>query len=130
MPHTVPGHGGEEGWPVPDPRSPYLDFAPTPSFDIVHGLDNEGGDDDANNDEITCMIAMMVFQKNTTRPIRNRCRKDESKSSIKILQFHNFANANIKSKFRESKNLFRQILETFVEVTVNDLSLSGSLPPL
>ena len=51
MPHTVPGHGGEEGWPVPDPRSPYLDFAPTPpSFDIVHGLDNEGGVDDAYND--------------------------------------------------------------------------------
>ena len=37
--------------PVPDPRSPYLDFAPTPpSFDIVHGLDNEGGDDDVYND--------------------------------------------------------------------------------
>ena len=88
MPHTVPGHGGEEGWPVPDPRSPYLDFAPTPSFDIVHGLDNEGGDDDAYDDEMTCIMAMMVFQKNTTRPIHNRCRKGESKSSIKMLQFH------------------------------------------
>ena len=88
MPHTVPGHGGEEGWPVPDPRSPYLDFAPTPSFDIVHGLDNEGGDDDAYDDEMTCIMAMMVFHKNATRPILNRCRKDESKSSIKMLQFH------------------------------------------
>ena len=96
----------------------------------MQGLDNEGGDDDANNDEITCIIAMMVFQKNTTRPIRNRCRKDESKSSIKMLQFHNLANANIKFKFRESKNLFCQRLATFVEVTVNDLSLSRSLPPL
>ena len=130
MPHTVPGHGGEEGWPVPDPRSPYLDFAPTPSFDIVQGLDNEGGDDDAYNDEMTCIMAMMVFHKNATRPILNRCRKDESKSSIMILYFHNLANANIKFKFRESKNLFCQRLATFVEVTVNDLSLSRSLPPL
>ena len=131
MPHTVPGHGGEEGWPVPDPRSPYLDFAPTPpSFDIVQGLDNEGGDDDAYNDEMTCVMAMMVFQQNTIRPILNRCRKDESKSSIKMLQFHNLENANIKFKFRKSKNLFCQRLATFDEVRVNDLSLSRSLPPL
>ena len=129
MPHTVPGHGGEEGWPVPDPRSPYLDFAPTPSFDIVQGLDNEGGDDDANNDEITCIMAMMVFQQNTTRPILNRCRKDESKSSIKMLQFHNLANATLKFELRESK-FFCHRLATFDEVTVNDLSLSRSLPPL
>ena len=75
--------------PVPDPRSPYLDFAPTPpSFDIVQGLDNEGGDDDAYNDEMTCIMAMMVFQQNTIRPILNRCRKDESKSSIKMLLEH------------------------------------------
>ena len=128
MPHTVPGHGGEEGWPVPDPRSPYLDFAPTPSFDIVHGLDNEGGDDDTYDDEMTCIMAMMVFQQNTTRPILHRFRKDES--SIKMLQFHDLANANIKFKFRERKNLLCQRLASFDEVTVNDLSLSRSLSPL
>ena len=116
--------------PVPDPRSPYLDFAPTPSFDIVQGLDNEGGDDDAYNDEMTCIMAMMVFQQNTISPILYRCRKDESKSSIKMLQFHNLENANIKFKFRKSKNLFCQRLATFDEVTENDLSLSRSLPPL
>ena len=70
----------------------------------VQGLDNEGGDDDAYNDEMTCVMAMMVFQQNTIRPILNRCRNDESKSSIKLLQFHNLENANIKFKFRKSKN--------------------------
>ena len=67
---------------------------------------------------------MMVFQQNTTRPILNRCRKDESESSIKMLQFHDLANENIKFKFRKSKNLLCQRLASFDEVTVNDLSLS------